>query len=217
MIPETETAAQQRARWWQSQRSTFGLPDRLYSPLPFAAVAVTTLGVGGGLLGLLPGVNTQEATLSDWGAPWIGLMIVLIVSGVWTGHALRHGYSPLSLAIIVAFALVLAVGINSLSLDVLVEAMPDTFIGGLGLSFVFGPLLLAIGLIFDGFILSVYMGTFMGVLLGGLAGFPISFSSLMLMAVMYGTIGGLAGGLAAVVRSQVKRLRRERAGAGSRS
>lgn len=208
MIPETETAAQQRARWWRSQRNTFGLPDRLYSPLPFAVIAITTLGVGGGFLGLLPGVNTQEAALSDRGAPWIGLIIVLIVAGVWIGHALRHGYAPLSLAIIVALAWVLALGITRLSLDVLVEAMPDAFIGGLGLAFLFGPLLLAVSLIFDGFILSVTMGTVMGALLGGLAGFPISFSSLLLMAAIHGTIGGLAGGMAAVLRSGIRRLRR---------
>lgn len=48
-----ETASGQRAQWWRSQRNTFGLPDRLYSPLPFAVIAVTALGVGGGFLSLL--------------------------------------------------------------------------------------------------------------------------------------------------------------------
>lgn len=217
MIPTTETAAQQRARWWRSQRNTFGLPDRLYSPLPFAATAATALGMGGGFLGLLPGVNTQQATLSGQGAPWIGLMIVMIVAGLWTGHALRHGYSPLGLAIIVALALVFALGITALSLDILVVDMPDAFIGGLGLAFLFGPLLLAIGLLFDGFVLSIYMSAFMGALLGGLAGFPVSLSGLLLMAVIHAAIGGLAGGLAAIIRSGIRQLRRQGAGAQPRA
>jgi hypothetical protein len=130
--------------------------------------------VGSSFIGLFPGVNTRSATLSGAGAPWIGLIVLLAIAGVWYWRELHNGYSPLGMGVIVACAVAIALLVNTLSLQVLVVRQPDAFIGGLGLGLLFGGLLFLMGFLFKGFMLSVYMGAIMGLFLGGLAGFVIN-------------------------------------------
>ncbi|MCA9909358.1 MAG: hypothetical protein KC519_11965 [Anaerolineae bacterium] len=208
MNAQDVSSDQRRAYWWQAQRNDFGLPDSLYAPLPLALVLILALGVGSSFIGLLPGVDTQTATLSGAGAPWIGLGVLLVSAGVLYGRVLHNGYAPLWMAVIVACAVVIALLINTLALDVLVVEYPDAFIGGLGLGWLFGGLLILAGFLFDGFVLSVLMGVVMGLLLGGLAGLPIGFEAMVLLMFVYGPIGALAGGLAGMLRPLFSRRRR---------
>jgi len=196
---------QSRAFWWQSQQNDFGLPDAVYAPLPFAVVLVLALGVGSSFIGLFPGVDTHTATLSGLGAPWIGLLVLLAVAGLWYWRVLHKGYAPSGMAIITLCALVIALLVNTLALDVLAVEYPDAFIGGLGLGLLFGGLLLLIGFLFEKFVLSVLMGLLMGLFLGVLAGFAIGFEAILLLIFIYGPIGALAGGLAGMLRPMLVR------------
>ncbi|MBL8134812.1 MAG: hypothetical protein JNL42_23330 [Anaerolineae bacterium] len=208
MMPGDALPQQKRARWWAAQQNTFGLPKSLYAPLPFAVVTVIGLGAGGGFLGLVPGVNTLEATLSGVGAPWIGLAVVGLVAGLWYWRALRHAYAAVWMVAMTGLAGGIAVLVSTLVLDVLVVELPDAVIGGLGLAFLFVPLLLALSLLLDGFVLSVYVSTFMGGFIGGMAGFPIDFGVLLLFIFVYAPIGALVGGIGGILRPLIRRLLR---------
>jgi hypothetical protein len=197
-----------RASWWRAQRNAFGLPDSLYAPVPFAVVLVVALGAGSGFLGLYPGVNTHTATLSGEGAPWIGLIVLLAVAGLWYWRVLHNGYALQAMALIVAGAVIVDLLVNSLALDVLATEEPDAFIGGLGLALLLGGLLLFLGLLFEGFVPSVLMGALMGLFLGGLAGFPVGLTAMLIMAVIYGPIGALAAGFGGLLRLVLTRFRR---------
>lgn len=187
-----------RARWWKAQQNTFGLPNRLYAPLPFAVVVVAGMGIGSGFLGLLSGV----------GAPWIGLVVLALTAGLWYWRVLHKGYSAVWMIVMIAPAAVFAVLVSTLTLDVLVVELPDAVIGGLGLAFLFVPLLLALSLLLDGFVLSVYVSTFMGGFIGGMAGFPIDFGVLLLFIFVYAPIGALVGGIGGILRLLIRRLLR---------
>ncbi len=207
------TPEKKRATWWQEQRSSirdFGLPGVLGGPWPVTILLVLALGVGSAVIGLIPGVNTHDVTLSGAGAPWIGLVVLLAVAAVWYWRELRHGYPLPWMAIIVAAAVVLALLVNTLALDTLAVEQPDAFIGGMGLGWLMGGLLFLMGFLFEGFALSLLMGVLMGVFLGVLAGFVISFDAVLIMVGIYAPLGVLAGGLAGILRPVVQDFRRKR-------
>lgn len=196
-----------RAAWWLAQRNNFGLPDALYAPLPFGVLLAAALGAGCAFIGLYPGVSTLDATLSGVGAPWIGLGLLLLLAALLYWRALRHAYAPLPLALIVGAALLLDLLVNALALDLLLPEQADALIGGLGLLPMISGLLLLLGLLFEGLVLSTLMGTLMGALLGGLMGFVLSEAALLIMLLIYTPLGALAGLLGGLLRPLLLRLR----------
>ncbi len=202
--------SEQRAAAWRWEQNDFGLPDFLYTPLTFTIFLIVTLGVSSSVLGLLPGVNTRAATLSGVGTPWISLLALLVIAGFWSWRALSSLYATLSLALIVAAAVIVTLLANLLFLDTLLIQNPDAFIGSLGLCLFTIPLFFLMGFLFEGFMLSAYMGLFTGLLLGGLLGFPLSFGGFFIMMFIHGPLGALAGGTAGLVRPMFRNRRRRR-------
>lgn len=211
MNQELHSAKARRAQWWLAQRNDFGLPNALYAPGPVAVMLVLGLGVGSGFLGLFPGANTHEMTLSGVGAPWIGLVILLAIAGLWYWQVFHNGYSRLAMGAIVGVACVVAVLISTLTLDVLVDENPDAVVGALGaMGWIIGALLLMMGLLFEWFIVSLLMGALMGLLIGLLVSFGLGGSYIPIMMVVYGSIGILAGGLGGLLRPVLLRAFRRR-------
>jgi hypothetical protein len=188
------------------QNDGFGMPSVLYAPLPFAILMTLALGIGGACIGLLPGVNTFDVTLSGAGAPWIGLIVVVGIAGVWYAVLLHRGYTLPWLAGIIAVSVGLALLVNALVLNTLAPELPDTTIGALGMGWLLGAVLGFIGLLGKQFVSSTLLSTLMGAFIGGLGGMIISFEGLLIMGVMYGAIGTLAGGTAALIKSRILKL-----------
>jgi hypothetical protein len=203
------SAQEKRRAWWQSQRNVLSLPRFINAPLAIAVLLVLGLGAGSCFLGLLPGVNTHEVTLSGAGTPWIGLVILLVVAALWYWRILHNGYSLLAMGGIVALAIVIALLLNGFALNTLAPQNPDATIGGLGIGWLFGGLLLATGFTNEGFILSLLMGAFMGVFLGVLSSFMFGFEYILIFVLIYGPIGILAGGIGGVLRPIVQRAFRK--------
>ncbi|MBN2471992.1 MAG: hypothetical protein JXN59_14825 [Anaerolineae bacterium] len=209
MHEPTLSRDERRAYWWQAQRNDFGLPDFLYAPLPFAVLLVLALGAGSAFLGLYPGVNTHDVTLSGAGAPWIGLLVLVAFAALWYRAILHRGYSLPWMAGIVVLAIGLALAVNALALDVLLPDYPDALIGGLGMVALLGGLLLLMGFLFEGFVLCVLMGTLMGIFVGVLAGFALGFEYVLMMVAIYGPIGALLGSIGGLLRPWFAEFRRK--------
>ncbi|MCA9888322.1 MAG: hypothetical protein KC546_08110 [Anaerolineae bacterium] len=208
MTPRNLSPEEKRANWWDSQRNSFGLPDALYAPLPIALLLIIGLGIGSSFLGLYPGVDTHEVTLSGAGAPWLGVVILLVIAALWYGVILHRGYSLLMMGLIALIAALLSVAVTQLSLDTLAPEYPDTFIGGLGMVFLIGAVTLLVGFAMEGnFILSLLMGAFMGLFMAILAGFILGFEAILIMMLMYGSTGIIIGGLSGLLRLLYMRLR----------
>ena len=208
MTPRNLSPEEKRANWWDSQRNSFGLPDALYAPLPIALLLIIGLGIGSSFLGLYPGVDTHEVTLSGVGAPWLGVVILLVIAALWYGVILHRGYSLLMMGLIALIAALLSVAVTQLSLDTLAPEYPDTFIGGLGMVFLIGAVTLLVGFAMEGnFILSLLMGAFMGLFMAILAGFILGFEAILIMMLMYGSTGIIIGGLSGLLRLLYMRLR----------
>ena len=198
-----------RLIWWQAQRGDFGLPDFIYTLLVFAVILVFGLGAGSAFIGLFPGVNTQTASISGAGVPWLGLLALVVTAAIWFGVELRYGFSWLILALIVVGAAAVSAIVSTLSLDVLAAEEPDAFVGGLGLLPLIGVLLLAVSaMVGEGLILGASFGLLAGILIGGLAGFPISFNAVLIMMLIFAPVGVIAGGFGGLIRAAVRRRRR---------
>ncbi|MCA9884147.1 MAG: hypothetical protein KC708_14285 [Anaerolineae bacterium] len=208
MTPRNLSPEEKRANWWDSQRNSFGLPDALYAPLPIALLLIIGLGIGSSFLGLYPGVDTHEVTLSGVGAPWLGVVILLVIAALWYGVILHRGYSLLMMGLITLIAALLSVAVTQLSLDTLAPEYPDAFIGGLGLALLMGAVLVLMGLVMeDSFILSLLIGGAIGLLMAVLAGFVISFDAILIMILIYGPLGIIGGGIGGLLRLLYMRLR----------
>jgi len=209
MDDHEESIHERRERWWFSQRDDFGLPGALYAPLPVAILLVIALGLGCAFVGLFPGVDTRDVTLSGAGAPWIGLLVLSVVSMFWQLTTLKYAFSSLWVGIMLAVSVVLVVGVSLISVNVLAEEWPDPFIGGMGILWLLGGLLLLMGFLFDGFLLSLLMGAMMGAFLGVMSAFVISFEAVLIMVAIYLPVGALAGGIAGALKPLIKpRLKR---------